>query len=126
MRKRARCEAEPFGEKLEGIIDSKGRNTFNRTFGNRSRGVHFHITSGVLQLSAASCSVAFGHEVRTVEAYAVSITYALDTDTNAGSAARCGVVQMLALLEAPVTLTVTAVTGVALPCAQSFTSKPKS
>ena len=73
MQKRARREAGPFREKLEGVIDSKGRNTFNRTFGNRSRGVSSYITSGVLQLSTGSSRVAFGHGVRTVEGYAMCI-----------------------------------------------------
>ncbi len=70
MQKRARREAGPFGEKLDGVIDSKGRNTFNRAFGYRSSRVHFYITSGVLQLSTGSSRVAFGHGVRTVEGYA--------------------------------------------------------
>ena len=71
MQKRARREAGPFGEKLDGVIDSKGRNTFNRAFGYRSSRVHFYITSGVLQLSTGSSRVAFGHGVRTVEGYAM-------------------------------------------------------
>ena len=56
MQKRARREAGPFGEKLDGVIDSKGRNTFNRAFGYRSSRVHFYITSGVLQLSTGTVS----------------------------------------------------------------------
>lgn len=114
-------------EKLEGVIDSKGRNTFNRTFSYRGRGVGSYITSGVFQLSTASGRVAFGHSVGTVEGYAMGIADALDTDTNTGCTIRSSVVGMVLSLEViPETFTVTPVTGVALPCAQSFTSKPKS
>lgn len=93
MQKRARREAGPFREKLEGVIDSKGRNTFNRTFGNRSRGVSSYITSGVLQLSTVGCRVAFGHSVGTVEGYAMCIADALDTDADTGCTVSGGVVQ---------------------------------
>lgn len=127
MQKRARREAGPFREKLEGVIDSKGRNTFNRTFGNRSRGVSSYITSGVLQLSTVGCRVAFGHSVGTVEGYAMCIADALDTDADTGCTVSGGVVQNGCIAAGGATnIYGLAVTGEVLPWAQSFTSKPKS
>ena len=125
MQKRARREAGPFGEKLDGVIDSKGRNTFNRAFGYRSSRVHFYITSGVLQLSTGSSRVAFGHGVRTVEGYAMGIAETLDTDTDTGSAASCGVVQD-GFIAGGDTGNVYSQASNRLPCAQSVTLKPKS
>ena len=127
MQKRARREAGPFGEKLDGVIDSKGRNTFNRTFGYCGRSVGSYITSGVLQLSTVGCRVAFGHGVRTVEGYAMGIADALDTNTDTRRTVSSGVVQNGCIAAGSATnIYVTPVTGLVLPWAQSFTSKPKS